>query len=189
MEFLSERVSVDRKDGRTSVVISARYPRSKEAVLVAWTIAWMLCGAYVINARTELAEGDPLRQYLLVFLAFWLYFMLKVGRATLWRLKGFEVWRIKDGALTIKDSLFGYGKATTYFVDNIQKFGAIDIDPSSWKFQWDTSIWVIGGERLVFEHLGKKVVFGKGLNEEEAKKLIVVLKNALKQERKKIADS
>ena len=189
MEFLSERVSVDRKDGRTSVVISARYPRGKEAVLVAWTVAWMLCGLYIMYARTEFADGDPVRQYLLVFLAFWLYFMIKVGRATLWRLKGFEMWRIKDGAVTIKDSLFGYGKASTYFVDNIQKLGPIDIDPSSWKQQWSTSIWVIGGERLGFEHLGKKVVFGKGLDEVEAKKLVVVLKNALKQERKKVLEA
>ena len=28
MEYLSERVSIDRKDGRTSVVISAPYPKA-----------------------------------------------------------------------------------------------------------------------------------------------------------------
>ena len=35
MEVVSERVSVDRTDGRTSVVISARLPKRKEALLVA----------------------------------------------------------------------------------------------------------------------------------------------------------
>lgn len=185
MEFLSERVSMDRKDGRTSVVISARQPKAKETVLVTWTVAWLLCGSYIAYARTELPQGDPVRQYLLVFLAFWAYFMLKIGKATLWRLKGFELWRIKDGTITIKDSLFGYGKATSYFVDNIQKLGLIDIEPSSWKHQWNTSIWVIGGERLGFEHLGKKIVFGKGLSEDEARKLVPILRRALKEERKK----
>lgn len=185
MEYLSERVSIDRKDGRTSVVISARYPKSKETLLVTWTVAWLLCGIYIAFARMELTQGDPVRQYLLVFLAFWAYFMLKIGKATLWRLKGFELWRIKDGTVTIKDSLFGYGKASSYFVDNIQKLGLIEIEPSSWKHQWNTSIWVIGGERLGFEHLGKKIVFGKGLNEDEARKLVPLLKHALKEERKK----
>jgi hypothetical protein len=184
MEFLSERVSIDRKDGRTSVVISARYPKAKETLLVTWTVAWLLCGLYIAYARTELSQGDPVRQYLLVFLAFWAYFMLKIGKATLWRLKGFELWRIKDGTVTIKDSLFGYGKASSYFVDNIQKLGLIAIEPSSWKYQWNTSIWVIGGERLGFEHLGKNVVFGKGLSEDEARKLVPILKRALKEERR-----
>lgn len=185
MEFLSERVSMDRKEGRTSVVISARYPKAKETLLVTWSVAWLLCGIYILYARTELPAGDPVRQYLLGFLAFWAYFMLKIGKATLWRLKGFELWRIKDGTVTIKDSLFGYGKATTYFVDNIQKLGLIEIEPSSWKHQWNNSIWVIGGERLGFEHLGKKVVFGKGLDENEARQLIPILKRALQEERKK----
>ena len=185
MEYLSDRVSIDRDQGRTSVVISARSSKGQEALLVTWTLAWLLCGIYVMYARTTLPEGDALRQYLLVFLAFWAYIMLKVGRATLWRLRGFELWRIKDGTMTIKDSLFGYGKANSYFVGNIQKLGLIEIDRGSWKWQWNESVWVIGGERIGFEHLGRKVVFGKGLNDEEARRLIPILKRALTEERKK----
>lgn len=185
MEYLSERVSVDRRDGRTSVVISARPSKGREALLVTWTITWLLCGIYIMVARTELQAGDPLRQYLLAFLAFWAYFMLKIGKATLWRLKGFELWRIKDGTLTLKDSLFGYGKATDHFVDNIQKLGLLNMDRSSWKWQWNDSIWVIGGERLGFEYLGRKVVFGKGLTDDEARRLVAILKDALRQQRDK----
>lgn len=184
MEHLSERVSVDRKDGRTSVVISARSSKGRETLLVAWTVAWLLCGTYIIHERTNLPEGDPLRQYLLAFLAFWLYFLVMIGKATLWRLKGFELWRIKDGTLTLKDSLFGYGRANHYFVDNIRKLGMIDVDRASWKWQWNNSPWQIGGERLGFEHLGRKVVFGKGLSDEEARVLVPILKDALKHGRR-----
>ncbi|MCB0764330.1 MAG: hypothetical protein R2815_09235 [Flavobacteriales bacterium] len=185
MEYLSERVSVSRADGRTSVVISARLPKSKEALLITWAVAWSLCGAYVLYARSAVPEGDPLRQYMLAFLAFWAYFAFKVGKALLWRLKGFELWRIKDGTLTIKDSLFGFGKARPYFVDNITHLGLLNIDERSWKWQLNDSFWVIGGERLGFEHMGRKVAFGKGLSPEEARKLVPVLKAALAQERKK----
>lgn len=184
MKYLSERVSIDRQEGRTSVVISARPNRGQEALLITWTLAWLCCGAYVIWERTKLPPGDELRQYLLVFLAFWTYFLLQIGKATLWRLKGFELWRIKDGTLIIKDSLFGFGKAHSYFVDNIQKLGLLAVDERSWKWQWNQSVWVIGGERLGFEHLGKKVVFGKGLTEEEARRLVPILKDALKYHRK-----
>ena len=114
MRSISERVTIERAADRTSVVVSARLPKGKEALLITWTVAWILCGIYVIYARTGLAENDPLRQYLLAFLAFWAYFAFKIGRVALWRMKGYELWRIKDGSLTIKDSIFGYGKATTY---------------------------------------------------------------------------
>ena len=184
MEQVSERVSVERTTGRTSVVISARVERSKEAMLVAWFVAWVVMGGLVIWQRSLLEPGDDLRQYLLAFLAFWLYFALKVGKAVLWRTKGFEQWRLKDGTLTIRDSILGYGKARPYFVENIQKLGLLKIDPSSWKYQWDRSIWTIGGARLGFEYLGRKVIFGKGLTEEEAKRVLFLLQEDLKTSRK-----
>jgi len=185
MDFLSERVSVDRKDGRTSVVISARTTRGRQTLLLTWVLAWIACGVLVILELNKRGASDPIRQYLLAFLAFWGYFAVVGIRALLWRLKGFELWRIKDGVLTIKDSLFGYGKATNYFVDNIQGIGLLQLDTTSFKYQWNQSVWVIGGERLGFDHMGKKVVFGKDLSEDEARRLIPLLKNALKTERTK----
>ena len=187
MEFLSERVSIDRNAERFSVVISPRLSPGKRTLLLLWTIAWTVCGIYIFIERGKLPSGDPLRQYLLAFLAFWAYFEVRVVHALLWRLKGFELWRVKNGQFTIKDSLFGFGKANNYFVDNITGLGLIEIDRESWKWQMNESVWVIGGERLQLEHLGKKIVFGKALSDEEAKALLPVLEHALKHERKKEA--
>ncbi len=187
MERVSERVSVERSNDRTSVVISARAERGKEALLVAWFAAWLVIGGVVIWQRSLLPDGNELRQYLLAFLAFWLYFSVKVGKAVLWRTKGFESWRLKDGTLTIKDSILGYGKARPYFIENIQQLGLLKLDPSSWKYQWDRSFWIVGGARLGFEYLGRKVIFGKGLNDEEAKRVLLLLQDALKRARKKAA--
>ncbi|MDX9750949.1 MAG: hypothetical protein RBT71_07705 [Flavobacteriales bacterium] len=187
MRYLSERVSVDRGEERTSVVIGARLPKWREAMLVTWALAWTACGIYVVYARSGLPPGDPLRQYLLIFLAFWAYFLLRAVKAVLWRLKGFELWRIKEGQVTIKDSILGFGTARTYFVENIQRLGLLRIDPTSWKWQLNNSDWVIGGERLGFDHLGRKVVFGKGLTDEEAAALLKLLQQELRRERKAVA--
>ncbi|HRD52444.1 MAG TPA: hypothetical protein PKY96_07325 [Flavobacteriales bacterium] len=184
MEYLSSRVSVERGDGRWSVVISARPTKSKRIMLLIWAAAWLLCGVLIIAERNQVPEGDPLRQYLLAFLAFWLYFMLKVGKGVLWRLKGFELWRVKDGQLTIKDSIFGYGRARSFFAENIEQLGLLAIDRSSWKWQWNESVWNVGGERLGFAHQGTKVAFGKSLTDDEAKRLVPMLKDALRKSSK-----
>lgn len=186
MEFISERVSFDRSGDRLSVVITPRLSRGKQTLLLTWVLAWTFIGIYVIYERTRLPEGDPLRQYLLAFLAFWAYFEFQVGRALLWRLKGFELWRVKEDVFTLKDSILGFGKANNYFIQNIQKLDVMEIDEASWKWQMNESIWLMGGERIQFEHLGKKVAFGKGLTPEEAKQLVPVLKHALKVARKKV---
>jgi len=186
MEFLSERVSVDRRDGVTSTVISPRLSRGNEALLLAWVIAWTLCGFYVLYELFRMPSGQQ-RSFTLAFMAFWTYFEIRMVRVLLWRTKGFEKWRLKEGTLTIKDEILGYGRANDYFAENIQKLGLIDMDRTSWKWQLNDSFWVMGGERLGFEHLGKKIVFGKGLTDAEATRVLVTLQEALKKARKQAA--
>ncbi|MBK7945050.1 MAG: hypothetical protein IPJ85_06970 [Flavobacteriales bacterium] len=183
MEQLSATVSIDRREGRMSVAIEAKATPVQRALLALWLLVWIAAGIVVIIARQDLQPGDPTRQFMLAFLAFWAYFLVVVGRAVLWRWKGVELWRVKDGVLTVKDSLLGYGKARTYFAENIQQLGLIKIDRESWKWQWNDSVWVIGGERIGFEHLGRKVILGKGLTDDEAKRLVNALKDALRKER------
>ncbi len=185
MEFISERVSVERGPDALSVVISARLPRAKEALLVVWFLAWVACGVCVALEMARMPQGSQ-RSFFLAFMAFWAWFVLRIGRVVLWRLKGFEIWRSKDGVLTIKDSIFGYGRANDYFVENIQRFGPLAIDETSWKWQLNDSFWVIGGERLGFEYLKKKVVLGKGLTREEAARAAQLLDAELKKVRKKV---
>jgi hypothetical protein len=180
MEFISERVSIDRRPERFSVVISPRLSPGRRNMLIAWVLLWTASGVLIFLERRQLPVGDPVRQYLLAFLAFWAYFEIRVVRALLWRLKGFELWRVKEGVLTVKDSILGFGNAHRYFVQNIQKLGLIVHEKDSFKQQLNESFWVIGGERIGFEHLGRKVVLGKGLNEEEAKRLVVELKEVVR---------
>lgn len=183
MEFLTDRVSVERGPGRLSVVISARLSRGKEALLLAWYVAWTFCGAYVIHATLSAPAGRE-RQFMIAFLAFWLYFMVRIGRVVLWRLKGFESIRVKDGMLTIKNSILGFGKAADHFVENITRLDLLEVDRTSWKWQLNESFWVMGAERLRFEHIGRQVIFGKGLTDAEARQVLALIKAALTRERK-----
>lgn len=184
MEFVSDRVSIESSPSGSSVVISARLPRGKEALLLGWFLAWLSCGVYVAIELARTPPGD-MRTFMFAFMAFWAWFAIRIGRVVLWRLKGFEIIRLKEDRFTIKDSIFGYGRANEYFVENVQRLGTLEIEESSWKWQLNDSFWVMGGERLGFEHMGKKVVFGKGLTRQEAERIALVLDRSFKQVRRK----
>jgi hypothetical protein len=183
IQEVSPSISFDRSPGRLSVVISARASAPKRYLLLLWLLAWLACGIIVILERRQIGASDPMRQFLLAFLAFWAYYLVVIGKALLWRWFGMELWRVKDGILVIKDSVFGFGRATSYFVDNIQALGLLKVDPSSWKAQWNNSLWVVGGQRLGFEHIGRKVIFGKGLDEADARRLAALLKEVFREQR------
>lgn len=185
MEFISERVSTEQRPDGLSVVIGARLSRGREALLVAWALAWLCCGAVLLWELYKLPNG-PMRTYLAVFLGFWAWYAWRIGGVVLWRLKGFELWRLKEGVLTVKDSVLGYGRANDYFVENIRRFGLLNIDERSWKWQVNDSFWVKGGERIGFEHAGRKVVIGKGLTRTEAERLARLLDRALADQRRKV---
>lgn len=186
MERISERVSVEQRPDGLSVVITARLPNMQRSLLLAWFTAWTLCGAYFIWELFRTTDKQ-LELGLSIMLAFWLWFEWRIGGVVLWRLRGFEIWRLKDDRFTIKDSVFGYGRADDYFVANIQRFGPLVIDRKDWKWQLNDSFWVKGAERLGFEHLGKKVAIGKGLTDQESARLAAVVEAALKRVRKKAA--
>lgn len=170
MEFISDNVSVVKKDGTLSVVISQKLEGWKKTLFVTWFVFWAFCGVFFIMALvTEPARETKLG--ITVFLVFWAYYAWKIGKSLMWRLKGVEQWRIKDGQLTVKDSINGYGKAKKYFSENIKEFGPMIIDEGSWKWQMSNSFWQIGGERIGFSYMGKQIGIGKGLSADDAKKV------------------
>ena len=183
MEFISERVSLEHRPDGVSVVITARLPRVQEALLVTWFAAWCVIGVFYAYETVHLPAGEK-RSFYLLFMLGWAWIAFRIGRVVLWRLKGFELLRIKGGVFTIKNSVLGYGRARDHFVENIKQFGLLEVDETSWKWQLNDSFWVIGGERVGFEHVGKKVAIGKGLTREEAERVAQLLERALKAVRK-----
>lgn len=183
MERISDRVSVERSKDKMTVVISARLPRFQEGLLLMWVLLWTACGAAFIHQLATLENGAP-RAFMIGVCVFWLFYEVRVGRTLLWRMRGFELWRVKTGVFTIKDSIFGYGKARDWFIANISELGVLSIDRSDWRFQFTDSFWTMAGERLGFKHIERRVAFGKGLSDEEAEALLRILKERFAQERR-----
>lgn len=182
IRFLTERVSYRVGKDSTSVVISGKVERWKEAALMAWVLAWTASGIFFMY-QLSLELPRETKMGIVVMLFFWLYFEIKVGRALLWRLWGFEQLRFSPGRLTIKNSIKGYGKRKDFFLDNIGSFEKVPENPRSIVASMEESFWVVGGERIYFEHLGKKVGLGRQLNTSETHKLMELIQRQLKKYR------
>ena len=113
-------MSVQRSEGRFSVVISGKVEPWKEALLFAWVFAWTACGIYFLYTFLNATDRD-LKLGLMVMLIFWAYFEMRIGKALLWRKFGKELIRLKDGVLSFKNDINGYGKSQDHFVQNIEK--------------------------------------------------------------------
>lgn len=184
MNTIGDRITWSEQDGSTVFVITQQVEGWKVSALAAWLMAWSFCGAYFIYSWF----GDYSREiklFLVVMIAFWLYFLVRTGRAYFWRRFGKELIRIKDGVMTYKKDIRSYGKAFNYFIENISQVKAIEL--SKWSFARSNaaSFWIVGGETIEFTYQGKVAVLGCQLNESDTRELVGKLKNLLAEERKK----
>ena len=84
MEFISDRISIERQDEGLSIVIGSRLPNGMWALLIGWLVAWSFCGLAFIYEFIR-SSGSGMRIPLLIMLAFWAYFELRIIRVVLWR--------------------------------------------------------------------------------------------------------
>jgi hypothetical protein len=118
--------------------------------------------------------------FLLVYLAFWAYFEYMAVRTWAWRKWGKEIIEVEAGELRISANLKTFGSPAKYFTQNIKNFGPIR-KSTSFSSVYFNSFWILGGESLGFDYMGKKVAFGKQLDSEKAQKLSSLLRKYFKK--------
>ncbi|MCT4561019.1 MAG: hypothetical protein N4A41_06545, partial [Crocinitomicaceae bacterium] len=80
-----------------------------------------------------------------------------------------------------------YGKAVPYFHENIQKIRMTMPKENSLQAVWENSPWVVGGERIEFDYLGKVIRLGRKVEEKEAKILFQMMTKRIDQHLRKAA--
>jgi len=183
IKYLSSRISYQQKENGFSIVITGKTERWKEAALMAWVLAWTASGIYFIYQLSQDLPRET-KMGIFIFLFFWLYFEVRVGRALMWRLWGFEQIRFTPGQMSVKRNIKGYGKRVDYFLQNIAEFNKVEVAPHSLMASMENSFWVVGGERIYFEHLGKKVGLGMQLSEVETNQLLQLIRKQAPRFRK-----
>ena len=181
MKWIGERISFVDDERKLTVVI---YPESTgwtKSIMGAWFAMWMMIGAIVIWAyfTFQLTEQENIIIY--IFIAFWAYYAVRVGRSLFWILWGKELIKVDEAAFIYKKSVKTYGKAKHYLLDNISKMRMYEMKEGSFQAIWEASPWVKGGERLEFDYLGKVVRFGRKISEKDGKLLFKLLSKRIDQ--------
>jgi hypothetical protein len=183
-KFIGERISFAKTKDQLSIIITQEIPRWKESLFLAWILAWVFCGILFILELTQRTDQQE-RLFFTVVIAFWAFFMVRIGKAYLWRKGGREMIRISPRELTIKNGWWKYGKAKSYFLDNVKEVSLIPVDPKNFMQSLDRSFWVVGGENIAIKYMKKELRVGKQLEEKEARQLAMLIDKGISEFRRK----
>jgi hypothetical protein len=172
---------IDFKGNRQSleVHISGKIPRIQESLFMAWMAAWTFCGIYFMY-ELAIAEDSGLKTFLFISLTFWSFFFIRFGKTLLWRIKGKESLRIADNTFEICFDYGLYKRRFRYVLVNIQRFGMIPKNELNFMNVLDNAFWSLGGERIGFDYMGKRVRFAKQLGDKEVTALIRLLEKHMR---------
>ena len=178
MQTIGDRISFWNDGDTLRIVISGRTEKWKEWLLAAWLVAW-LASIVVFAAQLGGSYSQGEKLFFGVLVGAMLYFLLRLGKVWMWRRYGKELISISNEQITIKRDHKSYGKAHSYYIENVKKFGLVIRKENSFKGELEDSFWVLGGERIGFEALGQKVKFGMQLSEDDARQLAGLVKNEI----------
>ncbi|MDB3907184.1 hypothetical protein N9355_06915 [Crocinitomicaceae bacterium] len=182
MKWIGERISFVEDKNRTTVVIEPMHSGWIRSAMSAWVFMWLTIGISIIINYNSLALDENQVVFIWVFLAFWGYYAIRVTRSWLWLMWGKELIKIDEVALTYKRSIRRYGKATPYLLENIQKMRVSTPKENSVQAAWEKSPWIVGGERMEFDYMGRLVKFGRKLNKKDSELLFRYLTKRVEQQ-------
>jgi hypothetical protein len=165
------KISVqDTEEGQLITI----YPQLKawqKIALRVWIAIWAVTGLLGIMSMLGESVGDQYL-YLFVFTVLWIYFLYYAIRSVVWHQNGHEKLRIGSENLDYKRSWGSYGKAVSYDLGTIKNLALVNLDGKTFAKTYQDAFWTVGGEKIGFEYLGKKVVIGLRLTDKEAKDVV-----------------
>ncbi|MBM3170941.1 MAG: hypothetical protein FJZ75_04945 [Bacteroidetes bacterium] len=175
MNFISERVGYEATDEGLTVRIKASKASDlkKLNLMKAWVIAWGISGG-LIGSALFLNYPADLKLYLLIFLAFWAYFLFKITRAYYFRKYGIETIFLNGDQLMLRKDIHGKpGKQVFFRLKEKNAFRHLDKnDKGSWFYD---SFWIDSGGNCGFGKPGSEYRFGIQLEKTEAQQLVKLL--------------
>ncbi len=186
MKWIGERISFIDDKKKTTIIIEPEQKLLVNALMGAWVSMWFVIGAITFWALFTLNLTDQEKIALYVFLSFWVYYAIRVTRGFFWLIWGKESIKIDETGIILKNSIRGYGRATPYYFQNVEKIRVVIPKERSIQTAWESSPWIRGGERIEFDYMGRVIRFGRKLSEQDAKLLFKLITKRVSERMRKV---
>lgn len=178
-QAIGSRISYSRNEDSMTITIDQGISRAQQWGLEIWLIAWLGAGGAMASQIAEASDDE--RLFYMVYLAFWVFFLFRVIKVTLWRRIGREMIRVSAKGMSVKNAIGSWGKAQFFHIKDIERMEVIKRDPKAFMANLDQSFWIMGGDSVQFTHLGKRFVLGKQLSMSDALALTKLIHQAFKR--------
>ncbi|WP_027418377.1 hypothetical protein [Crocinitomix catalasitica] len=193
-KWIGDRVSFEDDNNITTIIIRPLRVWWKEMLLTLWVLGFTFVGLVMIylvftgfaslNYQGEVDQETIDNQliYGIVFIAFWAYFEFKVLKSLLWYRFGKELIKINETDMSIKKSIFSYGKASRFLFQNIKNFSQRKDENTSFGAYFENAFWALGTDALVFDYFKKTKSFGRRLDANSSRLLLRLIDDRVKKQ-------
>lgn len=181
MKWIGDRVSYKNHENFFTMIITAKTEGWKMWAMIIWSIAWLFSGLVVIYSLFFTNEINDSKLYFVTFLLFWGYFLYKIFRVILWRKYGTEFIRIDQDRFSIKKSIWGFGKAREFLLNNIKNLETESLKENSYAKVFNDSFWIVGQGTIIINVLEKNNNFGAQIPLKDGEEMVKVLTKQIKK--------
>lgn len=177
---IGDKVTVSKDDKELIIKIPGSIEKWMENALLSWVIVWSLIGLYVTFYMFAYDLSKDEQVFFAVYLAFWGYFEYKSVRAWMFKRFGFELIRLDGEFMYHKIDILGRGKLKRFMTENIKGLRVNDEEDKNFSYAYNKSFWILGNERIAFDYMGKKAVFGMHMDDKDAKEVVQLIRKRIK---------
>jgi hypothetical protein len=179
LHHVNDKISIEKTKEKLLITISGKISRQKFTALLVWFCLWLASGIAIISQLSTISD-ESTQTFVWVWLAFWAYFLYRIGLALLWRKYGQEEITITKDLISFYNNAPLSGRGWNVKTEDVRNFKNLNEGKSKFVNQYFDSFWVVGGESIGFYANQKLYAFGKQLSDTEANKLINEIQRFLK---------
>jgi hypothetical protein len=120
-------------------------------------------------------QEDNTKIIVIIWLAFWLYFLYVLFRLYRWKQYGHEVIKIAKSVLKYKKDVKGRGWVHDFELSKIRKLRSSDTENPNWLRNIGGDFWNTDCDSVRFDYEDREVSIGFQLEKSERRKLIEVI--------------
>ena len=150
MKKIGNQIYFKEENNELYVEIKSLFDKSKFNLVLAWFVAWTICGLAVLSQFFfDYSRNEKL--FMVVFMALWLYFEFHVLNALRWRKSGQEIIKVNEKEFRYVKETGGRGIEKLYDTEKCTQLKYAAENEEGFLNSINQSAWMIGVPVLEFK--------------------------------------